>query len=276
MTSRTRTLLAAALTTAGNRIAGNGYLAGALDLEEAREQRRGNLRAAQASTDPDSPGYRAGYRAGRRDGAQWATSQLVGITAGTTTLAVVLPEQAAIALRQHTPMRRNPAGPIDNCECGHLRLGASWAMHAIAQVFDALPTVPPRTDRQALPEPRQPTTASLLTADTRGAPITAAELVDQYEAEQRANVEPTRPGWTWLPASALTEWVGRQVRLPEDPGVPTEPCWLQRATRVNDTEADPGPFGDLPAGTILVQLAGHPMPFALLPDTRVEVHVSGH
>lgn len=77
----------------------------------------------------------------RRNGA------LAGITpAAGVTLAVVDLERAAQVLRDHAPIVNRPDGPISGCSCHGIRWGDSWSEHAVAELFDHLPTVQGSTD----------------------------------------------------------------------------------------------------------------------------------
>lgn len=116
---------------------------------------------------------------------------LAGVTPGAgVTLAVVDLEAAARVLRDHAPIVNRPDGPISGCSCHGIRWGDAWSEHAVAELFDHLPTVQGRTDdppagwlRRPSLEDTDPELVELLRdAGDRWGPlgvaITAAALTD--------------------------------------------------------------------------------------------------
>lgn len=108
-------------------------------------------RARASSLQPRYEAQFDGVLHAEGDDDAWAFLRRQGSLAGITpaagvTLAVVDLEAAARALRDHAPIINRADGPISGCSCHGIRWGDAWSEHAVAQVFDHLPTVQGRTD----------------------------------------------------------------------------------------------------------------------------------
>lgn len=227
-------------------------------------------------------------------------TSLAGITpAPGVTLAVVGIPQAARALRDHHPLRNRPDGPLVGCACGKLRLGEGWSEHAVAAIFDALPTVQGRADapppgflRRSGLEDVDPELVELLRhAGDRWGPLgvalVASTLTDPNvlvarlrhpssigiiqpvgsQTTEQPDAHPGHgPGWTSVNAGQLTEFLGRTIVLPHDvENVPHEPVELVSARFEHQHDGNTGP------DAVLVTIAGHEHPYMLLPNHQVQV-----